>query len=77
MIVKKILFFQEHYIEPDSQNSVLRVVVVVMQSQRLKSLFLQIKIGVLVGKKHDEISGFSQSEFRKRRRILERILKNA
>ena len=51
--------------------------IVVMQSQSLKGSSLQKQVGVLVGKKHDEISSFNKNNFRKRWRVLGSIPKNA
>ena len=43
----------------------------------LKARFYKNKSGVLIGKKHDEISSFNQNDFRKRRRILGSIPEDA
>ena len=43
----------------------------------LKARLYKNKNGVLIGKKHDEISSFNQNDFRKRRRVLGSIPKDA
>ncbi len=56
----------------------LMVVVAVVQSQSLKGEFLPNHLdGVLIGKKHDEISSINQNDLRERRGILGSIPKDA
>jgi hypothetical protein len=55
----------------------LRSVVVVRQSQSLKSAFKQNMIGVCIGNKHAKIPCFSEDSSRKGRRVLGRLLENA
>ena len=43
----------------------------------LKARFYKNNNGVLIGKKHDEISSFNQNDFRKGRRVLGSVQKNA